>query len=92
MKTGKIDLTKIDKSRLFKSEKTGSIYLDIVMIETPKSEFNDYVILQSISKEEREKGEKGNILGNADNVTKKEDAPETDTKKSEKVEDDDLPF
>lgn len=63
MITGKIDVTKIDKDRLFKGEK--GTYLDIVLIETPKSEYGDYMIVQSVTKEEREAGQRGEILGNA---------------------------
>lgn len=63
MITGKIDVTKIDKARLFVGKK--GKYLDVVLIETPNSEFGDYMIVQGVSKEEREKGIKGAILGNA---------------------------
>lgn len=63
MITIKIDVTRIDKNRLFKGEK--GTYLDAVLIETPNSEYADYMIKQSVSKEEREQGIEGNILGNA---------------------------
>ena len=53
----------IDKNRLFKGEK--GTYLDAILIETPNSEFSDYMIKQSVSKEEREQGIEGNVLGNA---------------------------
>lgn len=59
----KIDVTKIDKSKLFKGAK--GTYLDIAMFETPTSKFGDYMIVQSVSKEEREAGKKGAIIGNA---------------------------
>ncbi len=61
--TGKIDVTKITKSRLFKGAK--GTYLDIVLIETPNSQYGDYMIVESVTKEEREAGKKGPILGNA---------------------------
>lgn len=61
---GKIDVTKVDKARLFKGAK--GTYLDIVLMDSPNNEYgNDYMIVQSVSKEEREKGIKGAILGNA---------------------------
>lgn len=63
MITLKIDVTKIDKSRLFYGEK--GTYLNAVLIETPKSEYGDFMIVESVSKEERESGVKGNIIGNA---------------------------
>jgi len=66
MITGKIDVTKIDKSLLFESQKTGAKYLDIVLIETPNSQYGDtHMILQSLPKKRRDAGERGAILGNA---------------------------
>lgn len=60
----KIDVTKIDKSKLFAGAK--GKYLDVVLIETPQSQYgDDYMVVQGVSKEDREKGIKGAILGNA---------------------------
>ena len=50
----KIDVKKIDKSRLFVGKK--GTYLDVVLIETPNSQYSDYMVKQSVSKEERERG------------------------------------
>lgn len=59
----KINVTKIDKTRLFDG-RNGKV-LDFVLIETPDNEYgNDFLIVQSVTKEERESGKKGNILGN----------------------------
>lgn len=59
----KIDVTKIDKSKLFKGAK--GTYLDICLMETPDDKFgNDYRIVQSLSKEDRAAGLKGAIIGN----------------------------
>lgn len=63
MLTAKLDVTKIDKTKLFRGQK--GVYLDIVLIETPNSEYGDYMIVQQTSKEERLAGKKGAILGNA---------------------------
>jgi hypothetical protein len=64
MITGKINLSKIDKGRLFKGEK--GIYLDFVMFETKDNKFgDDYMIKQALSKEDREAGVEAPILGNA---------------------------
>lgn len=64
MITARIDVTKIDKSRLYKGQK--GTYLDICLIETPDSRYGDsHMVVQAVSKEEREQGVKGNILGNA---------------------------
>lgn len=61
----KIDVSKIDKERLFKGEK--GTYLDLTtFIDTEnKDQYdNNGFIAQSVSKEEREAGTKGAILGN----------------------------
>jgi len=65
-----IDVNKIDKERLYKGAK--GTYLDAVLIPTPNSEYGDYMIVESISKEERESGVKGTILGNAKNLVRRE--------------------
>lgn len=61
----KIDVSKIDKSRLFKGEK--GTYLDLttfIDMENP-SEYGDHgFISQSVSKEEREQKVQTPILGN----------------------------
>ena len=60
----KIDVTKIDKARLYKGAK--GTYLDAILRPTPDSKYGeDYMIVQSVSKEEREQRVKGNIIGNA---------------------------
>lgn len=69
--TAKIDVTLIDKARLFpgkKANKAGKMpqYLDVVLIPSSNSQFGDtHMIVQSVTKEEREAGTKGAILGNA---------------------------
>lgn len=62
----KIDVTKIDKSKLFKG-KNGNMYLDAqVFIDLDEDDQygNNGMITQAVSKEERASGVKGNILGN----------------------------
>jgi hypothetical protein len=60
----KIDVTKIDKTRLYEGKK--GVYLDaILMPNKEESRFgDDGFIIQSISKEAREAGERGPIVGN----------------------------
>lgn len=61
----KIDVTSIDKARLFKGQK--GTYLDAtVFIEVDQADQygNNGMITQSVSKEEQQQGVKGNILGN----------------------------
>ena len=63
--TLKIDVTKIDKARLFAGQK--GKYLDAtVFIDTAELDQygNSGMITQDVSKDERAQGTKGNILGN----------------------------
>ena len=62
----KIDLSKIDKSRIFESQKTGAKYLDItgVLTDTPDQYENNGFVKQNTTKEERESGLKLPIVGN----------------------------
>jgi hypothetical protein len=64
----KIDVSKIDKSRLFKGQK--GTYLDAVLFYDENSDQygNNGMIVQSVSKEERAQGIKGAILGNGKDV------------------------
>lgn len=65
----KIDVTKIDKARLYKGAK--GVYLDAAAIPTKDSQYGDtHVIIQDVSKEEREQGVKGGIIGNAKELVK----------------------
>jgi hypothetical protein len=61
----RIDVTKIDKERLYKGEK--GTYLDLTtFVDTAEQDQyeNNGFISQSVDKEEREKGVKTPILGN----------------------------
>lgn len=91
----KIDVTKIDKSKLFKGKQ--GTYLDAVLIETPNNQYgDDYMIVQSVSKEEREQGIKGAILGNAKTFGQSTPQPQNeqlrDTVDYGEYENDDVPF
>ena len=62
--TARIDVTQIDKARLYQGKK--GKYLDIVLIPSPNSRYEDtHMVVQSVSAEERKNGIKGPILGNA---------------------------
>jgi len=69
MKVGvslKIDVSKIDKARLFKGEK--GTYLDataFIDLDQLDQYGNSGMITQDVSKDERAQGVKGNILGNS---------------------------
>ena len=61
----KIDVTKIDKNRLFQGQK--GMYLDATVfidIDQLDQYGNSGMITQDVSKEEKQQGVKGNILGN----------------------------
>ena len=60
----KIDVTKIDKDRLYKGAK--GTYLDAqVFLNDEADQYGNHgMITQQVSKDERESGQKGAILGN----------------------------
>lgn len=95
----KIDVTKIDKKRLFTGKK--GTYLDATILWNDEQDQynNNGPIVQQVTKEERLAGKKGAILGNAKliavsdngNITK----PATKVQAFDPMEteaDDDLPF
>ncbi len=59
----KVDVTKLDKARFFKGAK--GTYCDLVLIETPNGEYGDFMVKQSVTKEERAAKIQMPILGNA---------------------------
>lgn len=62
----KIDVTKIDKARIFEGKKGKYIDLTTFVDLNNASEFGDHgFIAHSVSKEEREGGVQGAIIGNA---------------------------
>ena len=65
-----INVSLINKDRLFQGKK--GQYMDAVLIETPNSEYGDYMIVESTTKEERAQGVKGTILGNAKIINKRD--------------------
>ena len=94
-----INVKAIDKTRLFEGKK--GTYLDCVLIETPKSEYNDYMIVESISKEEYDAGYKARVLGNGRIIVKRPAPQPEDFDRSvdeikeaikNKDDDSDLPF
>lgn len=102
MKVGlsvKIDVTKIDKSRLYKGAK--GTYLDLttfVDVDNKDQYDNNGFIGQSLTKEEREAGHKMNILGNVNVFFTDGDSQPKNTKKVQQVMqeadllEDDIPF
>lgn len=91
----KIDVSKIDKERLFKGQK--GVYLDattFVDIDQADQYGNNGFISQNVSKEEREAGVKGEILGNVKVFYKESSAPAYDSAPAlnDGFDDKDVPF
>jgi len=87
----KINCSKIDKARLFKGEK--GTYLDAILFHKPSQYGDDYFIAQSVTKEEREAGVKGAIIGGAKILRPKNAAPKPPQVQEPPQEDgDDVPF
>jgi len=89
--TLKIDVTKIEKARLFKGEK--GTYLDAVLFyDTDADQYGQNgMIVQSVTQDERQKGVKGPILGNAKMIGQPQNiAPQAAGSSSDPT--DDLPF
>jgi hypothetical protein len=79
-----VNVEKVEKERFFKG-KTG-LYMDLVLFETPDSEYGDYMV-----KQRGEKGERMPILGNGkyfklEDLKKK--GPQTDDDKIKQRGDD----
>ena len=67
----KINVSKIDKERLFKGKK--GVYGDLVLIPTPSSKFGTWGVVQELKKEQRDAGEKSEFVGNADYMQMRSD-------------------
>ena len=90
----KIDVKKISKDKLFAGEK--GTYLNCTLVPTPNGQYGDFMVVEDTTKEERETGTKGVILGNGKKFQRADKV--TETKKEETnatplpVEDPSLPF
>lgn len=63
-----IDVTLLDKTKFKRvTRKNGkeAVFCDLVLIETPRSEYGDFMVVQSQPKAERDAGVKSVVLGNA---------------------------
>jgi hypothetical protein len=84
-----ICLSKIDKSRI--KESGGKKYIDIIVMDSKNDRYgNDYMVVEDISKSERDAGKKGNIIGNGKNLGQKSSGGQP--KSSSNVSSDDLPY
>lgn len=63
-----INLAKINKDKI-KVKDDGKIKdYNIILIETPDGKYGDWLAVEDMTKEEREAGKKGPILGNGKNI------------------------
>lgn len=93
MKIAKIDVTKLDKAHFFKGAK--GIYADLVLIpnrDGTDQYGNDGMVKQGVSKEAREAGQNGPIVGNYKELRKVSDAKPKASSSPVYVPDDDVPF
>jgi hypothetical protein len=93
MKAIKIQLDKIDKTQIY----VGKVhkFLDCTLHDNKngKDEYgNDGYITQSISKEKREAGERGNIIGNWKEVGNSAPKAQQELKPMAQADDDSIPF
>lgn len=73
MITISIDVTQLDKARFKEvTRKNGKVakYCDLVLIDTPNSQYGDFIVKQSVTKEERAARKEMPILGNGKNLDK----------------------
>lgn len=89
-----IDVTKIDKSLLYKGKK--GTYLNLVLFDKPDDYGNAGFAKQDLSKEQREAGVEAPIIGNWREMKKREE-PQPRNRPSGPArppveEDDDIPF
>ena len=84
-----LDVKKIDKTKLYVGKK--GTYLDaVVFLKDEADEYGNHgFIVQSVTKEEREKGVKGEILGNVKILGKEQSQQD---KAQPQEADDGLPF
>jgi len=89
-----LNLTKVDKTKLFRSDKTDGVYLNITLLEN-KNGTDDYgnhfMIVQDVGKEAREAGEKGAILGNG-KIAGDAGQPRQTAKPAAKIQPEDAPW
>lgn len=89
----KIDVKKIDKALLYKGDK--GTYLNGLFLENKEGTDqygNDGFIIQGVSKEQREQGIKGPIIGNWRNMTPKSSPASKPVTETPNAEDDDIQF
>lgn len=97
MITISIDVTQLDKSRFKRmTRKNGkeAVFCDLVLIETPEGKYGDYMVKQSVTKDERAAKKEMPILGNGKHFGLRSSKPEaaTNNQKPEPESDEPVPF
>ena len=89
----KIDRKKLLEEFIFKAN-SGAEYIDFVMIPSKDSKYGDtHFLVQSVSKEAREAGKKGPIIGNAKTLERKSaPAPKPAAPQPQQDADETVPF
>lgn len=93
MKLANIDVTKLDKAHFFKGAK--GTYADLVLIPNKDGTDrfgNDGMVKQGVSKQAREAGQSGPIVGNYKELRKVADAKPKAAPSPVCAPDDDVPF
>jgi len=98
MITLSIDVTQLDKTRFKRiTRKNGkeAIFADLILIDTPESDYGDYIVKQQVTKEERAAKLEMPILGNAKQLIPVAQAAKeikTHVEKTHDDEGDEIPF
>lgn len=95
MITLSINVLELDKARFKEvTKKNGqkALYADIILIETPNGQYGDFMVKQSVTKEERLAKKEMPILGNAKYVSGGKPAPAPVAEAGAPPESDDVPF
>lgn len=75
MITLSIDVTLLDKARFKEVTRRSGVkaqFCDLILIESPGSEYGDYMVKQSVTKQERANGVSLPILGNGKNFDRQQ--------------------
>lgn len=96
--TIRIDVTKIDKSWLYKGQKGTYLDLTVHVKDSPDQYGNDGFVAQQAPKAEYQAGKRGMILGNVRKIGGQTSAPQekvtasSEWNNAQTAADDDLPF
>ena len=82
----RVDVTKLNKSLFYHGKK--GIYLDLLLCAKPNEYGDDGFVMQSISKEQRNAGKRGSIVGNWRELSKAKNEQNSE----DEGNDDDIPF